>query len=101
MLLPKFQSDSREVGMLQTQWASILDPVIGRTQNQSNILSGVILINGTTVVNHLLGRQLTGWKIVRQNALAAIYDSQDSNQTPQLTLVLISDAVVTVSIEVF
>src|ERR1041385_952261 len=95
-LLPIFQTDTRELGMLQTRWAAELNPIIGRVQNQSIILEDVDLINGAVTINHFLGRKLKGWKIVRQNAQASIWDSQDSNKTPELTLVLNSDAVATV-----
>ncbi len=106
MPLPKFQAigdtvSGKDFGLLQTNWAALLDPLLGRRQNQSNILPDVELISGTTVVNHRLGRKLQGYKIVLQDAAAAIFDNQSTNQTPELTLVLVSDAVVTVSIEVF
>lgn len=106
MALPKFQAlgmtvSPRDFGLLQTTWAALIDPIIGRKQNQSNILDGEILINGTTVVNHKLGKKLSGYKIILQNAKASIYDTQSTNQSPELTLVLVSDAAVTVSIEVF
>lgn len=105
-MLPKFQSlgatvSGKDWSLLQTTWSSLIDPIIGRKQNQSNILSNVALVNGTTVVNHLLGRKLSGWKVILQDAKASIFDNQSTNQTPELTLVLVSDAATTVSIEVF
>lgn len=99
--LPIFQSDSQDFNLMQTKWASQLNPVLNNPATNSIILENVVLINGTTVVNHLLGRALQGWKIVRQRGPANIYDDQDSNQKPQLTLVLISDALVSVNLEVF
>ncbi len=85
----------------QQQWASQLDPVLKNPTTNPGLLQNVALINGTTVVNHMLGQPLQGWKIVRQRAAASIYDQQDSNQTPQLTLVLVSSAAVVVDLEVF
>lgn len=85
----------------RTRWKSILDVLLGNPSLDCSILPSVALINGTTVVNHLLGRKLTGWRIVGINAVATIYDKQSSNQTPDLTLVLTSNAAVTVSLEVF
>lgn len=99
--LPIFYTDNQDLSLLQTKWASILNPVIKNPTNQANILNNIKLINGTTVVNHLLGRNLQGWKVILQNAKASIYDAQSTNQTPELTLILISDALVTVSLEVF
>lgn len=97
MQLPKNQS----LNMMQQQWASILDPLLANPSNSSLILPNVLLSNGTTVVNHKLGQALQGWSIVRQRGLASIYDQQDSNQTPALTLVLVSNAAVSVDLEVF
>lgn len=85
----------------QDRWAAQLEPMLANPSNNSLILKKVALINGTTTINHLLGRKLQGWKIVRQRAAASIYDVQDSNQTPELTLKLVSNAAVTVDIEVF
>lgn len=106
MGLPKFQPlgqvvSPKDFSLLQSTWSALIDPLLGRKQNQSNILSGIALTSGANVVNHLLGRPLQGWKIVRQNAAAAIYDTQDTNTTPDLTLNLNASAPVTVSIEVF
>lgn len=99
--LTQFQSDDRVMQMLQNSWASVLDPIVARPQNQSNILKNVKLINGSTTINHLLDKNLQGWKIVRQRAKASIYDFQDSNPTPNRTLILVSDAAVICDIEVF
>lgn len=42
-----------------------------------------------------------GWRIVRINGSATIYDQQSQNTTPDLTLILNSSASVIVSLEVF
>lgn len=101
MQLPLFQTAVKELSLMQTKWKSILDPLLGNLSSQSSLLPNVALNNGTTVVNHMLGRKLIGWSIVGINGAATIYDQQASNQTPQSTLVLISNAAVTVSLEVF
>lgn len=106
MPLPKFQAigqfvSPKDWSLLQTNWSALLDPLLGRRQNQSNVLSDIDLAIGLNTVNHKLGRKLQGWKIVLQDAHASIYDAQNTNQTTELTLELISDAVTTVSIEVF
>lgn len=87
--------------LLRTKWAQILNPFIANPSLQSSLLKNVFLINGTTVINHKLGRALVGWRIVRKRASANIFDDQDSNQTPSLTLILTSDAGVSVDLEVF
>lgn len=86
---------------LQPKWASILNPIIKNPSNNANILQNINLVVGTNTINHLLGQKLQGWRISRQRALASIYDQQDNNQTPQLTLVLVADNPVTIDLEVF
>lgn len=87
--------------LMQTQWSQAIDPVITNPTNNKSVLKNVSLITGTNVINHLLGRPLQGWGLTRIRALASIYDTQDTNQTPQLTLNLVSSAPVVVDIEVF
>jgi len=87
--------------MMQTKWKALIDPFLSRLSLNSVLLQSVSLINGTTVVNHTLGRKLTGWRVVGIDAAATIYDQQASNPQPDLTLVLVSNAVAVVSLEVF
>lgn len=101
MNLPIFLSKLQDLMMMQTKWAGVLNPMLSNPSIQSVILPNVVLKNGTTVVNHLLGRTLIGWRLIRVRAAATIYDTQDSNQTPNLTLVLVSNAAVMVDLEVF
>lgn len=101
MSLAQFQSDDRVFQLMQNSWATAINPIINNPANKSQILQNVELINGSNVINHKLGRKLQGWKIVRQRSAASIYDNQDTNSMPQLTLILVSDAQVSVDIEVF
>lgn len=101
MRLPLYQTADQALSLLSTKWKSIIDPMLSSPSNQANILDGVILSVGSNVINHLLGQKLIGWRIIGINAAATIYDSQASNQTPDKTLVLVSNAVCTLSLEVF
>lgn len=87
--------------MMQTQWAQQLDPVISNELLQGQLLMNQSLVVGTNTINHGLGRKLVGYFIVGQTAQASIWDSQATNQMPQLTLVLNSTAVTTVNLWVF
>ena len=98
MSLPIFQTDNKDISMLQTRWAQMLNQLLRQPQAKGLILQGVELISGATVVNHRLGRKLQGWQIVDQDAAAAIYRSAPKND---LTLTLTSDAPVTVDLLVF
>lgn len=85
----------------QQQWAAILNPLISSQLTQGLLLQNQALNDGVTVINHKLGRPLVGYIIVGINAAATIYDSQATNQTPALTLVLNSNAAATANIWVF
>lgn len=98
MQLPIFQDDNRNFMMFQTRWASIIQQIINQPINAGDILQGVALINGVTIINHLLGRTMQGWSIVDVNGAATIYKSQPFNDK---TLTLTSNAAVTVNILVF
>ncbi len=100
-ILPQFQMFDKDLNLLQTGWSKILNPFIDRLQNKTNILKSVALASGDTVINHKLGYPLNGWRLVRVRAAATIYDKQDTNRTPETTLVLNSSAAVTVDLEVF
>lgn len=90
-----------DLPQMQTKWATQLDPIISNPTVNNLILKNIRLSTGSNVINHKLGRVLQGWKPVRIRASATFYDTQDSNQTPQLTLVLVSSANVTIDLEVF
>lgn len=101
MQLPVFQTSDRDLMMLQTKWASILNPMIANPFTDGNLLQNVSLASGTNKVNHLLGRNLRGWVIVRNRAAATFYDTQDTNQSPALTLSIVSSGATTCDIWVF
>lgn len=102
-MLPKFQATgptptAQDFMLMQSQWKSKLDPLLGNPLNSASILSGVVLKNGTNVINHLLGQMMRGWTITDINGAATIYRSAPLNEK---TLTLTSNAAVTVNIEVF
>lgn len=86
---------------LQPKWAAILNPVIANPITSGLQLDNIELTIGNNVINHKLGRKLQGYMIVRKNGQAGIFDTQGSNQMPQLTLNLTSDADVLVSLWVY
>lgn len=84
--------------LMQTQWASQLNPLLSNPLNSANILKNVKLSVGPNVINHLLGKTMQGWTLVDIDGAATIYRSAPLNDK---TLTLTSSAAVTVNIEVF
>lgn len=101
MSLPLVHTDDRNINQLQQNVKQVVDPLTNNPVLLGIILEQVQLVTGSNTINHLLGRKLQGWIIVRQRGPAQIYDGQDSNLTPNLTLILNSSADVSVNIYVF
>jgi hypothetical protein len=93
-----FLSTKLPFDLMITKWAATLNPFLGNPLNDVSILQNVNLINGTTVINHLLGRTQQGWFLVDVQGPATIYRATPFNN---LTLSLTSSAATTVSIGVF
>lgn len=101
MKLPIYQTDDKNLTLLQTNWSTAINPVLSLPINQGQVLKNVSLAAGVTNVNHLLSRKLQGWFLVRLRGQAVVWDSQDSNSMPDVTLILNSTNVVSVDIFVF
>ena len=92
----------RVINSLQQAIDESLSPMVSKFQNDSTILQSVVLeVGKTNVIAHKLGRKLTGWQIIRQRSQASVWDSQDSNGSPSLTLYLHTSDPVTVDLLVF
>jgi len=101
-MLPIFQSESKEMSLLQTQWASQINPILALPQSKSIILKDVSLVSGDNVINHRLGRKLQGWVVTRmKDSFVQLYDKQSTNNMSDLTLVLNSSGSGLIDLEVF
>lgn len=98
MQLPKILSDDQTMQLMQTKWASILNPLLAQPLSSSNILPAVALITGDNVINHLLARKMQGFIISDINAAATIYRSAPFNDQ---TLTLNSSANCSIALVVF
>lgn len=91
-------STNLPLNLLETKWASILNPIISNPMTNMAILKDVSLVTGTNIINHLLQQMQLGWIITDIQGAATIYRNAAFND---LTLSLHSSAPVTVSIGVF
>lgn len=87
--------------LARTRWAAILNALLGNPIVNGSILTQQVLKAGTNIISHKLGRKLQGYIVILNSAAATFYDEQSSNQSPQLTLVLVASAPTTVSLYVF
>lgn len=92
---------AEHLSRIQDNVARALDQAATQPILNGVLLSSVALAVGSNIVNHGLGRTLRGWIPVRLRASATVYDTQDSNSTPALTLLLTASAAVTADLWVF
>lgn len=97
-MLPIFHTDLQELSLLQTQWASQVNPVLANPLLKGRIIAQVALQTGLNVVNHGLDRQPQGWFIGAPNANAQVWQPSPSNP---LTLTLEASGPVTINLLVY
>ena len=95
------QTTDRNTNQLQSNIAQALNPLLNNALLQGSIIKGVSLSVGSNSVNHGLNRKLQGWIIIRKRASSDIYDTQDSNSSPDKTLQLTASVAVTVDLYCF
>lgn len=96
-----FKDDNKNFMLFQSNVANQLNPILRNPLTNTSILKEISLTTGSNTINHLLGKKLQGWYIVRQRSAASIFDTQDSNPQPQLTLTLTTSADVVCDVAVF
>lgn len=84
--------------LLETKWASELNPILAIPFLSGIQLKSISLINGVTVINHFLQRQMQGWFVTDIQGAAEIYRSAPLNN---MTLTLTSNAAITLDLWVF
>lgn len=95
------QNILRIVNQLQSNIQESIVPLVSNIQNDSTILTSISLKAGqNNVINHTLNRDLIKWTVVRQRGQARIWDAQDGNPSPNLTLWLHTDTDVSIDLEV-
>lgn len=98
----QISTDSEQLDRVQANIEAALKPLVGQPILNNVILQDIELVSGSeNTINHGLSRELIGWILIKQDAGALIWDSQDDNTTTNKTLILNASADVKVSILVF
>jgi hypothetical protein len=87
--------------LMLTQWSALLNPLLKSPVAAPNLLKNISLASGSNTINHTLGTTLQGYQVVMNSAAVTFYDSQNTNPTPDKTLVLVASGATTVSLLVF
>lgn len=98
MALPNFQNDNVQFQLMQSSWASQLNPLLALPTSSPSLLKNIKLVSGANVINHKLGRVPQGWIVTDVNAVITLYRSAAFND---LTLTLTSSGAATISLMVF
>ncbi len=99
MALPIYQSQGDQpLMLLQTNWASQLNPIISNPLTNPRILKGVVLTTGVNTINTGLVNTLQGWFLSDITTAVTVYRS--SPKAP-LTLTLTASGSTTCDIVVF
>lgn len=101
MAIGLVQTPDRTINQLQQNIKQAVDPVIHNPLVNGRLISALSLKTGTNTINHGLNRKLQGWIVVGQGSAASFYDLQAANPNPELTLLLVASANVTISLYVF
>lgn len=82
------------------KWAAAINPLLANPIVNGQIIQAVVK-TGVNTINHGLGRKLQGYIVILNSAAVTYYDSQLSNQRPDLNLILNASGAATVSLYVF
>ena len=93
MNLPIYKDDNQPFQLMQSRWASILNPIISNFEvsNQNPLINGkfvssVTLNRGENTFSHFLGRKPVGWLATDINGASILFRSQQFNdQTISIT----------------
>ncbi len=83
------------------KWAATLNPIVANPLMGGSLLRNISVGTGTNAINHGLARKLEGYLIVLNSANVTFYDSQTTNQRPDLTLILNASGNAIISLYVF
>lgn len=87
---------------VEEQVAQAIEPVLRQHDAQSLVYADLKFVAGQAkVLVHGLRQEPTGYRVIRADAPAIVYDAQAGNLTPERTLVLYANADVTVTLEIF
>jgi hypothetical protein len=87
-----------EDSLVQTFNSIEKNPLLGNV----NVIKSIVLTSGTdTYVDHKLGRAVTGWIIINKNGFGDVKQSSTTNPIVKSSIILQSNATITVDILFF
>ena len=100
--VPRIHNEDQNTQRFFDQISNIVNQLDLNPLLKGQLLEGISIVSGDNIINHKLGRKLVGWIQVRTiNNNNDYYDKQDTNPSPDKTLILNSAATDTLSLWVF
>lgn len=99
--LPQITTSNQDMQLMQTKWASIINPVLKNTILDGVQLNNIVIAPGNNTINTTLGHPYQGWIVTdMQGAAVNLYSIPQAN--PSLNqLVLNSSNSATISLWVY
>ena len=100
---PETDLTAKHINLVQDNISHALSQLLGKDTLDQVVLKNVVLLPGmVNPVAHGLGRALTGWVVIRNHGgYSLLTDLQDTNDSPELLLLLTTPVLVTVDLLVF
>jgi hypothetical protein len=99
--IDRLQTLDPELRRVQENLLSASRSLVTNPLLDGRLLEGVVVGTSSTELSHGLGRKLRGWFPTRRRADARVWDTQDGNTRPELTLLLTASAAVTLDLWVY
>ena len=102
-LAPNVTVTDKNINDVQNNIAQCLNQITNKDQLDSVIIKNIVLFPGVVNnVSHNLSRTLQGWYVVRTHgSYNQVWDNQDANPSPNLTVWLLTPIQVTVDLLCF
>lgn len=98
----RINSESTDLNKVQDNIDNAFSYLVQDPFTSAVLLKNIKLTAGNdNIINHKLGRNLIGWILVRKRGPGDIWDKQDENTIPNLTLILNTSQDVVVDLRVY
>lgn len=87
--------------LANNKWAGTLNPLLANPIVNGSLLKNISVTTGANSIAHGLQRKLQGYIVVLNSANVTFYDTQATNQMPDIYLVLHASGAATISLYVF
>ena len=94
------RTDNIDLTQVQDAVSFVFQDIASKAILDGRMISDV-LVNGAKMVNHGLARKLQGYIVIAKDSNESIWDSQTTNTTPSISLILNSSGPVRVNLWVF